>query len=94
MDDNNLQNIIDLIKSGNKEQAKTLLMGIVDASLSEEEKGRILTALALMEVDGTNKLSQEYIGLLEKTLSEYKKFESLNREISDKIRIEEIKKEI
>ena len=62
--------------------------------ISKEERGEVITSIAISYIKMMNELNQQHIDILKKTLSLLSNIKSEETEVSDKIKIEKIRSEL
>jgi hypothetical protein len=62
--------------------------------ISEEERGEVITSIAITYIKMMNELNQQHIDMLKKTLSLLSSIKNEEVEVSDKIKINKIRSEL
>lgn len=62
--------------------------------ISKEERGEVITSIAISYIKMMNELNQQHIDILKKTLSLLSNIKSEETEVSDKIKIGKIRSEL
>jgi hypothetical protein len=79
-----------LMSVGNFKAAKVLMESFLNQELSAEEKGQIYTQIISTYLAVSNKMNEEYLSELDKSVAAIKKFKEVSKKTEDKMRIDEL----
>ena len=84
----------DLVKENRLDEAKAILARIIEKPLTDEERGAVLTNLAMFYIEVSNSMDKEFLDNYEKTMAAIKKIESSQKGLEDKQKLASIRKSL
>lgn len=83
-----------LLAEKNLIEAKKVINGIVSEKMSDLDKGQALVGVASIYLDISNAINENYRATLEEAIAGMKAINSEESKINDKVRVEELKKDL
>ena len=88
---NNISSLGSLIQQGKLEEAKAVLASVVNAPLSDADRGQALVTLAMVYMEAKNKINQEFLDEIKKTIQEIKSLNKVESGINDQVDLAKVR---
>jgi len=89
-----IQKIEELLAQKNYDEVRKMITAIVDKKFSDEEKGAALVGLASIYLDISNSIQKDYRDALQEAIAGMQKLNSLDSEVSDKIKLNNVRESL
>lgn len=88
----NIEEFKQLLQDGKQEEAAEMLEEFLASSISPQEQGRALIAVASMYMEAENTLNQEYLRILKNAVVELSNLQKEHHTITDAIELAKTRK--